>query len=446
MVKYKPWQHQKESIKFFSKTNRTLDSSDPGTGKTLAAIMSIEPQKGKTLVLCSKKMTAPERQDDIFKFRPELRVSSAYAKNRQAAFDLDADVYVTNIDAAVWLGTQTAKFFRPFDTLIIDESTAYKHKMSKRSRAVNRIKKFFSTRRLMTGTPHAGNISDLWNQIFILDDGAMFGKSFVNFRQQTMDSIQTGPQANMVRWENKPGIEEIVAAMIRPLNIRHKFSDCISIPENFMYMESYYMTAAQAKAYQIMKDQASVLIKSKQVTAVNAAAMITKLLQIASGAVYDENSKPNLVDVGRYELIIELLKPRDHTIVFFNWRHQREMLVQMAQKEGMSFGFIDGTVSERMRHQQVKDFQAGKTKVIFLQPQSAAHGITLTKANTTIWAGPTYLGDIFLQGIARMCRAGQIRKTETILIMAENTIEKNVYDRLEGKLSSIKLLQESLAT
>lgn len=445
-MKFTLWKHQQETLDFFKDHIRTLDSSDPGTGKTLGAILSIDPTKGKTLVLCPKSLIDTVWRDDIFKFRPELWVSCAFAKNRQAAFDAEAHVYVTNIDAAVWLGQQKASFFKQFSTLIIDESTAYKHKASKRSRAVNRFKKFFPTRRLMTGTPHAGNISDIWNQIFILDDGALFGKSFVNFRQQTMDSIQTGPQANMVRWENKPGIEETVAAMMRELNIRHKFEDCISIPDDFMYTESYYLTPAQEKAYKTMKQDAVIQLQSKEISAVNAASLLTKLLQIASGSVYDANGVPNLVDVGRYELIIELLKPRDHTVVFFNWRHQREMLVAMAEKEGMSVGYIDGTVPSIRRHQQIKDFQEGKIKVMFLQPQSAAHGITLTKANTTIWTGPTYLGDVFLQGNARIRRAGQLRRTETIRIQAENTFEGEVYKRLESKLSSIKMLQESLET
>ncbi|RLD48405.1 MAG: hypothetical protein DRI97_18940, partial [Bacteroidetes bacterium] len=103
----------------------------------------------------------------------------------------------------------------------------------------------------------------------------------------TMDSTQVGPMANMVKWRNKQGIEEVVASMMQNMNIRHKFDDCVSIPDDFKYSETYYMPTSQQKAYKTMKATASVMLKKGEVNAVNAAAVTTKLLQIASGAVYD---------------------------------------------------------------------------------------------------------------------------------------------------------------
>lgn len=445
-MSYNLWKHQLATTQFYKTSQRTFDTSDPGTGKTLGVIHDLDITQGKILIICPKSLMQTVWADEIAQFRPELSTSVCMAKDRAKKFSHEAHVYITNIDAATWLAKQPPSFFKQFNTLIIDESTAYKHNRSARSKAINKIKKFFGIRRLLTGTPHAGNISDIWNQIFIIDDGEIFGTSFTRFRQMTMDAVQVGPMANMVKWTNKPDIEEIVAAMMRPLNIRHKFTDCISIPEDFTYAENYYLTTPQAKAYKDMKDHAISQLKSGDVNAVNAAALTTKLLQIASGAVYGDNNSSHLVDLGRYELITDLVAQRDHTVCFFNWRHQREHLCKLATKAGISHCFIDGTVSDKQRLEHVRKFQAGKYQVIFLHPQSAAHGITLTKANTTIWASPTYMGDIFLQGNARIRRAGQKRKTETILVRAVGTIEEKVYKLLEGKLSSIEMLQQSLET
>jgi len=438
------WSHQDKTLELYNQIDRSFDTSDAGTGKTKPLIDSIKPELGSTLILCPKSLMATVWSDEIAKFRPELLTQLCYAKNREEAFKAPADVYITNIDAATWLGKKTPKFFKHFETLIIDESTAYKHNTSARSKAVNKFKKFFNTRRLASGTPTAGNISDLWNQVYIIDDGDTFGTSFTRFRQMTMDSTQVGPMANMVKWRNKQGIEEVVASMMQNMNIRHKFDDCVSIPDDFKYSETYYMPTSQQKAYKTMKATASVMLKKGEVNAVNAAAVTTKLLQIASGAVYDGDGRANLVDTGRYELIMEMISQRDHTVCFFNWRHQREELTRLADKLGITYCYIDGTVGDKDRLRYIRGFQNGDYQAIFLHPQSAAHGITLTTANTTIWASPTYMGDIFLQGNARIRRAGQKRKTETILIRAAGTIEESVYKALEGKLDSIKILQEVL--
>ena len=442
MSKINLWKHQQQTKALYDKTKRTFDTSDAGTGKTLPIIADINPSKGKTLIFCPKSLIDSVWADEIHRFRPELRTSSCYASNRTKAFAVDADVYITNNDAVKWVEKNVN--LNEFYALYVDESTDFKHHTSARSKAMKRIKDHFSVRRFLSGTPHAGKISDIWNQVFLIDDGTSLGPSFTRFRQQTMDAIQVGPMANMINWKNKPGIEDVVAMMIAPLNIRHRFEDCISIPEDFRYTENYYMSPQQQKAYNEMKKSAIAQLQSGVVTAVNAAAVTTKLLQIASGAVYDSDNNTKLVDTGRYELIIDLISQRDYSVVFFNWTHQREELMKLAKQRGISTTFIDGSVSVARRQERVADFQSGKYQAIFLHPQSAAHGITLTTGNTTIWASPTYLSDYFIQGNARVRRAGQKRKTETILIQAAYTVEAHVYEALQDKLNSIDLLHKAL--
>lgn len=435
------WKHQQKTADFYNKTNRSFDTSDAGTGKTFPAIADIDPSKGKTLIFCPKSLIHSVWQDEIRKLRPELKVLPCDAVSRNN-FYKNADIYITNNDAVKWVEKNVN--LNDFYTLIVDESSDFKHHTSARSKSLRNIKDYFTVRRLLSATPHAGNISDIWHQVFIVDDGNILGTSFTRFRQQTMDAKQVGPMANMIKWINKPGIEDVVAMMIAPLNIRHKFEDCVSIPEDFRYTENYYLTPQQRKSYDDMRAIAHTQLQTGVVTAVNAASVTTKLLQIASGAVYNSQSEAHLVDTGRYDLIMDLIAQRDHSVVFFNWTHQREQLMELANKRKIIATFIDGSVSNVNRQLRVKEFQEGKYQAIFLHPQSAAHGITLTTGNTTIWASPTYLSDYFIQGNARVRRAGQKRKTETILIQAADTVEEHVYEALEQKLSSIELLHKAL--
>jgi SNF2 family DNA or RNA helicase len=187
------------------------------------------------------------------------------------------------------------------------------------------------------------------------------------------------------------------------------------------------------KAYQQMEKDAVAELQNGLVTAVNAASVMTKLLQIASGAVYDGSGQYHLVDSGRYEMIGDLVEERKHSLVFFHWAHQRDELIKEMNARKITYAVIDGKTSDKDRMDAVRLFQSGFYRVLLAHPQSAAHGLTLTRATTTIWASPTYNLEHFLQGNRRIYRTGQTQKTETIVILAEDTIEGKVLEKLTTK-------------
>jgi SNF2 family DNA or RNA helicase len=170
------------------------------------------------------------------------------------------------------------------------------------------------------------------------------------------------------------------------------------------------------------------------ISAINSAVLRSKLLQIASGAVY-ANDKYALLDEGRYELAATLVEEHlpKHSLVFFVWMHQRDMLAKQMLEKGISFGIIDGSVSINQRQRLVEDYQAGKINTLLLHPKTAAHGLTLTRGTRTIWVSPIYEADVLEQGIHRIYRTGQTEKTETLMIEAVNTCERKVFERREHK-------------
>lgn len=431
---------------------RVLDASDPGTGKTRVQIELFAARRatggGAALVIAPKSLLRSAWEDDFKKFAPHINVSVAPADKREAAFNVPADVYVTNTDAVNWLAKQDAKFFKRFDTLIIDELSAFKHHTSGRSKAINKIKKHFKHRYGLTGTPNSNTITDIWHQMFILDDGQRLGKSFYQFRNSTQTPEQIGPRANMLKWTDKPGAEIAVGGMIQDMVVRHKFEECIDIPANHEYSVPYHMSPKQAKAYQQMEKNAIALLDSGRiVSSVNAAGVMTKLLQIASGATYSEEGTGNTllqtkamdalgyapIDSGRYELVADLAEQRDHSVLFFNWAHQRDLLVKEFEKRGITYAVIDGSTADKQRKEAVDLFQQGFYRVLLAHPQSAAHGLTLTKGTATIWASPTYNLEHWLQGNRRIYRAGQTQKTETIVVLAPGTVEDKVFQKLSDK-------------
>ena len=263
-----------------------------------------------------------------------MKVSVATADNRADAFAADADVYITNHDAVKQLVKMKPAQLAKFTDLVIDEGTAYKHHTSQRSKAALKLSRLKHIKRkaVLTATPTSNGICDIWHLVLLLDGGARLGSLFFNFRSSVCEPEQVGHHAHAIKWHDKPGAEEAVFGLISDIVVRHKFEDCVDIPATHQYTVDYEMTAKQWKAYKTMElTQLLPLLdgkgkKAQVLTAVNAAAVATKLLQIASGAVYTEAGKYQVIDLARYETIIDMAAERRHPLVYFYWQHQRDEL------------------------------------------------------------------------------------------------------------------------
>ena len=459
----KPFAHQLQSIKHNDKSPIVFDTSDPGTGKTFVRITSFAKRRAKgsgaLLVLAPRSLLRSVWFNDFKKFAPHLKVSVADAANRAEAFAMDADVYVTNIDAAKWVAEQKPAFFKKFAELVIDESTAYKHHTSARSKAVAIISKHFDYRCCMTGTPNSNSITDIWHQAFILDGGTRLGNSFYRFRDNVCTPTQVGRNANALKWTDKEGAEEAVFSLLSDIVVRHKFEDCVDIPPNHQYVLDYELTPKQMRSYMELETTQLLTLRGgtngvtarlkgtpMPILAINAAAVATKLLQVASGAVYDGMGGYQVIDNSRYEMVLDLVEQRKHSLVIFLWKHQRDAMIAEAVKRGVKYAVLDGDTSDKARNDIVTGFQAGVYQVIFGHPKTVAHGYTLTKGTATIWASPTYDLEHFKQGSKRMHRIGQTQKTETIVIVAKGTIDEKAYELMEGKNARMTNLLELFGT
>lgn len=369
-----------------------------------------------------------------------MTYSIANANNRERAFKEKTDVVITNHDAAKWL-LANKKLLSGFTELIIDESTAFKNPNAQRSKAMKTLSALFKWRRNLSGTPNPQSILDLWHQVFLLDRGQRLGNSYWAFRNVACEPRQCGPRPEMVEWVDKPGIEEAVFGLLSDISIRHRFEDCISIPPNVTRRIEVELSKKCRVAYEDMVENSMLLLESGEtVRALHASSVATKLMQIASGAMYTEGGSYAVLDDSRTELVMDLIEERSHTLVAFIWKHQRDQLVAAAKKRGFKFGVIDGEVTGEDRTAVVNDFQAGDLKVVFAHPQSAGHGLTLTKGVATIWTSPTTNAEHYTQFFHRIYRSGQTQQTETIQICAKDTIEERAYNLiLEPKLTKMDL-------
>ena len=432
-----PYAHQKITTDFIVNTNTCLITSDPGTGKTRAVLDAHAILGGKTLVLAPLSILEAAWGEDIYKFQPEIKYGVAYAKNRKQVFEDDEnEMVITNFEAVNFLSKNT-HYCEQFDTIVIDEFTAFKNREAKRSKNLKKIISYFTNRIAMSGTPNSNTILDIWHPALLIDDGKRLGTRFYAFRHQVCTPKFNG-FAN--EWIDKPGIEEAVADKLSDISIRFALSDCIDLPDNIVRTVNTKLTPNIQKQYKTLADESVLYTKSGTVNAVNAAARVKKLLQLVTGAVYDEDGVVQFVHQERYDIVMTLVNQRAHSLVAFNWKHERDALVELANKEGITYDVIDGTVPAERRKDIVARYQAGQIKVLFCHPQSASHGLTLTRASTVIWCSPTYNAEHYQQFNQRIYRAGQTQKTETILIQARGTWEPEVYKKLNTKLGRMENL------
>ncbi len=452
--------HQVESIKHDATHPEVFDLSDPGTGKTFVRVACFASRRraggGCALVLAPRSLLRTAWANDFARFAPDMRVSVANSANRAAAFAAEADAYVTNHDAVKELLKLPATYWHKFSEIIVDESPAFKHHTSQRSKALGKLirmkigakKRVFTQRKLLTATPTSNGICDIWHQAYLLDDGQRLGPNFYGFRSSVCSGKQVAASAHAIQWTDKPGAEEAVFGILSEIVVRHRFEDCVDIPDTHIYSMDYALPPKQRKVYDEMALHQLFTAGNNSITAVQAAALATKLLQISSGAVYDGSGKYVVIDTERYETIIELASHRKHPLVLFFWAHQKELLCAEATKRGLSHCVLDGAASDMSRARMVQDYQAGRYDIMFGHPQIVAHGLTLTRGTSIIWPGPTYNLEWLKQANKRQARIGQAEKTEVITLIAPGTIEEKVYQisqNKDGRMSNLLDLFASMS-
>ena len=436
--------HQEVTANFLTNNKSAYVLNGCGTGKTISVIEAFNRLRtGRMLVLAPLSILENAWVADIKKynraFNSEITVAVAYGdkKKRQRAFESGADIVVMNYEGCHWL-VDNLGLLEGFSIIAMDESTYVKNTTARRSKEAKMVSRYFDYRWLMTGTPNPNSVLDLWNQAFILDNGERLGKRFYAFRANVCIPIQVAANANAIQWQDKVGALDFVHDKLSDITIRFTLEECIDMPEQVVQYMTVKMPTWIRKMYDDLIYNSFLEIDQSEITAIHAGARAKKILQLLSGAVYNDHGEAVRVHSERYNLVMDLVEQRDHTVVAFNYRHERNALIEEANKRKMNFAVIDGSVKSADRTRAVEEFQAGKHRVIFIHPQAAGHGITLTRGNTLVWCSPVYSAELSKQTEHRIYRAGQKRRTQIIRIAYEDSKEISVYEVMGEK--SVRML------
>ena len=431
---YTPFAHQKTTAAFLTMHRRAFCFNEQGTGKTASAIWAADflMKQGKVkraLVVCPLSIMDSAWRADLFSFAMHRKVDIAYgAKDkRRQIIEGDADFVIINYDGVEIVQEAVAQ--GGFDLIIIDEATHYKNPQTKRWKVMNALLGPDTWMWMMTGTPAAQSPLDAYGLAKMLNPNSV-PRFMGTFKQQVMW------QVTRFKWVPKDDATETVFNALRPA-IRFTKDECLDLPEMTYVKREVPLTAQQKKYYQQLHDQMMLHADGEEVTAANAAIMMNKLMQISCGAVYSDDKETIEFDISnRYKVLREVIdESSQKVLIFVPFKHTIELLVQRLRKDKITADFISGDVSASKRTALFKQFQEQPDpRVLVIQPQAAAHGVTLTAANTVVWWGPTSSLETYAQANARVHRSGQKHKC-TVVQLQGSSVEKHVYKMLDNRIN-----------
>lgn len=404
------------------------------TGKTASVVWAFDylASKGlatKMLVICPLSTMEETWLKHFYEFTPERKavvLTGTAARRKKLLADTTADIYIINHDGLQVVLDELVK--RPdIDCVAIDELAVYRNARSNRTKAIT---KFVAKRRWvwgLTGRPAPHEPTDVWAQCQIVTPHTVPTR-WTHFRDDLMF------KKGAFKWIAKPNAVETAVEAMRPA-VRFSMEDVTELPDITFDTVKVPMELRQAEVFNAMRLSAVAKIASHQIDAMNAGAVLNKLLQISAGWVYTRDGQTiDLKGHGRLTRLVDDVEANSgKTIVFVPFVSALEGVAEALTRAGNRVAMMSGATPSRLRAEIFAGFQSlDEYDVLVAHPQCMAHGVTLTTANQIIWYAPTTSLEIFEQANARIRRVGQKLK-QIIRMYVGSTAERHIYTILRSR-------------
>lgn len=403
---------------------------------TLTAIRELKYNRfavRKVLVIAPKKVAEGTwtKEKDKWDHTKILRVSPVLGSQakRIRALNTPADLYVINRENVCWL-VDYYKNTWPFDMVVVDESSSFKSHKAKRFKALSSMSSHIDRMVELTGTPSPNGLNDLWSQVFLLDGGERLGKRYTQFRERYFQPDKRGPAGMVYSYEAKPGTEESILDKISDICISMKSEDYLQLPDVTYHQIPVVLDVKAEKAYQELERKMVLeLPEEEEISVTSAAALSNKLLQLANGALYDDDHGVHEVHNCKIEAFLELIESLQGkpALVFYNFQHDKARILKALEKSKLRIRELKTTQDE-------DDWNDGVVDILLAHPASCAYGLNLQQGgNHVIWFGLTWNYELYTQANKRLHRQGQTEKVIIHHLVCSGTRDEDVMQALERK-------------
>ena len=429
-----PMDHQVTTAEFFTLNQRGICLNSMGTAKTLSAVWASDYLMRigvvqKTVIACTRSTMSSVWLDEIQSNLLSRRKAIVLSGSRERRLKLlaeDADFYIVNHDGLKVIKDALAAR-KDINHWILDEAAEMRNPQSERHKVFAKLVKPTDWMWLLTGTPCSKDPTDVWGLAKLLGSKKI-PHYFSAFKNQLMQQI------TQYKWVPKEGAFEMAYEVLHP-SIRFTKAECLDLPPVTFTTLMAEMSSEQKNAYEAMRSQLVAEVAGVQITAAHAATKLNKLLQISLGMVYDEYGSGYKLDASpRLTVLDELVnESENNVIVFVPFTRALDLVASHLRSKGHHVEVVDGRVSDTERKRIFREFQQEPgRRVLVAHPKTAAHGLTLTRADLTVWYGPIYDLGVFEQANNRMDRPDQ-KNPMTIACIAANALELELYSALKNK-------------
>lgn len=436
-MKYTPHPYQAYSI------GRVLDSPalalwlDMGLGKTIITLTAVNELKynrlavQRVLIVAPKKVAEATWQNEAKKWDhlQMLRFSEILgtAEQRRRAIWTSADIYIINRDNVAWLVDECGSRW-PFDMVVLDEASSFKNHQAKRFKKLKAVRPRIARIVELTGTPAPRDLMDLWAQIYLLDEGQRLGKTITSYREEWFKPDKRNAQA-IFSYKARDGARSEIQQRLGDICVSMKAADYITLPDMVENDIPVILDTAARRAYNQMEKDLLLPVGDQVIDAGTAAVLRGKLLQIASGAVYDDSGAVAPVHECKVEAFTELIEALDgqHALVFYAYKHDKARITAALGKSGLRVRNFDGP-------KDADDWNAGKIDILLAHPASCAYGLNLQAGgHHVIWFGLTDSLELYQQANARLHRQGQDAPVIVHRLVVQGTADEDVIAGLTAK-------------
>ena len=413
-----------------------------GLGKsvtTLTAISDTLKVKNhfKTLVIAPKRVALTTWHNEIkdWEHLNHLTYSIIAGKTlpkRKEALDKDVDIYIINRENIPWLVDYLGAKW-PFKWVVVDEASSFKSHSSKRFKKLRTVRGLIKRVTLLSGTPSPQGLTDLWSQIFLLDKGQRLGKTVTAFRNRWFKQDYMGYSYIAHDFSEKQ-----IHAAISDVMVSMKAADYLELPKLNEITMKVPLPPKVQKQYNELSENLILEIGETEITAPEAAVLAGKMLQMANGAIYDEERNVIHLHDCKIEALKEIVEdnPDEQFLVAYNFKHDLARLKQ-------AFPYAEMIEDDST----VKRWSNSEIKMLLAHPASCGHGLNLQKnpkGNTAIWFGLNWSLELRQQMDARLYRQGKTRPVTIIDLVAENTIDERVLQALKDKCTTQNALMRAI--
>ena len=391
----------------------------------------------KVLVIAPKRVAEDTwtREHEKWDHLEDLRVSRVIGTRQQRirALSQPADVYVIGRDCVTWLVQRYGKMW-PFDMVVIDELSSFKSPQAKRFKALRSVLPFIDRVVGLTGTPSPNGLMDLWAEIFLLDRGERLGQTLGWYREKWFrPAVQVGYV--VYKWSPLKGAEREIRDRIKDICVSMSAADYLTLPDRIDREVPVKLSEAEMKQYRTMEREQLLQVQEETVVALNAAAVLSKLLQLANGSVYTEGKGVVRIHDAKAEALAEIVDVSDSPVlVFYSFRHDLDA-IRAKIPEAKE---LDGP-------EDIAAWNRGEIRVLLAHPASVGYGLNLQDGgHVIVWYGLTWSLELYQQANARLHRQGQEKPVIIHHLIAAGTVDEQVMRALKAKDTSQAALLAAL--